>query len=212
MSDYRGGVERTPCVYVVDDDADTCRSVSALVSSMGLHARSYASGEDFLAEEHYARPGCLVTDLRMLGLSGIELQEVLIEKGIGLPVIMVTAHAETPLTVKAVKQGAVTVLEKPCRDYELVDAIRAAIQQDGQQHDERAGRQKLQEQLDTLSEQESAVLDMMIDGLPNKSIAATLDVSLRTIENRRQRIFEKTETKSLAELVRRVVELRSFDS
>jgi FixJ family two-component response regulator len=204
-----------PTVYIVDDDQGARESLSALVRSMGTRSETFASGEDFLANFDPGRPGCLVTDLRMLGMSGIELQEKLVVDGISLPVILITAHAETPLTVRAVKQGAVTVLEKPCRDYELVDAIRAAIAQDLEARSkskQTACQRDFKERLASLTDDEQRVLELMVEGVANKVIARRVFVSIRTVESRRQRIFEKTQTGSLAELIRMVVETKSLHS
>lgn len=198
-----------PTVYIVDDDQLVRDSVRVLVRSLGLKAETFSSAEEFLDHYNPLWAGCLVTDLRMLGMSGMELQENLAANGIGIPVIIITAHAETPLTVKAVKMGAVTVLEKPCCDDELRDAIRDAITLDAGTRSQVAAQQNFHERLASLSEQEQAVLAYMIDGVANKVTARRLGVSIRTVENRRQRIFEKTGTKSLAELIRLVVESRS---
>ena len=201
-------LEDEPTVYIVDDDEGARNSVRALVRSMGVRAETFSSAEAFLASLQPSRPGCLVTDVRMLGLSGIELQEKLAADGIALPVIIITAHAETPLTVRAIKHGAVTVLEKPCRDYELYDAIRDGLNQDAENRRVSAEKLAFREKLNSLSEQERQVLDLMVDGLANKVIARRMNVSVRTVENRRQRVFEKTDTDSLAELIRLVVESR----
>ena len=198
-----------PTVYVVDDDEGARDSVRAIVRSMGVKAETFASAEQFLDSFDPSRPGCLVTDLRMLGMSGVELQENLLGHGIKLPVILITAHAETTITVRAVKTGAITVLEKPCRDFELFDAIGAALAQDKLERSQAKQQQRLSERFEGLSADEQTVLDYMMEGLANKVIAKRINVSTRTIESRRQRIFEKTGTNSLAELVQRVVELRS---
>ena len=195
-----------PVIYVVDDDQGSRESVKALVRSMGLQAEVCSSAEEFLSIFDPDRPGCLVTDVRMLGMSGLELQEKLAADGVAFPIIMITAHAETPLTVKAIKQGAVTVLEKPCRDYELYDSIRDALAQDAVARTRSVERRKFQQALDELSPPEREVLDLMLVGEANKNIAKKLNVSVRTIENRRQKIFEKTNTDSLAELLRRFFE------
>lgn len=207
-SDSLGAVHSDPTVFVVDDDEGARNSVRALVRSMGVRSETYPSAESFLDNLDPSRPGCLVTDVRMLGLSGIELQEKLVADGIALPVIIITAHAETALTVRAVKQGAVTVLEKPCRDYDLYDAIRSALNQDAENRQRSAEHLAFRKRLGSLSDQEQEVLDLMVEGLANKVIARRINVSVRTIENRRQRIFEKTGTDSLAELIRLVVEAR----
>jgi FixJ family two-component response regulator len=198
-----------PTVYIVDDDQLARDSVRVLARSLDLKAETFASAEEFLDHYDPLCAGCLVTDLQMLGMSGMELQEKLAAKGIGIPVIIITAYAETPLTVKAVKKGAVTVLEKPCGSDELSDAILAAIAQDARTRTESALQQSFHHRLGTLSQQEQSVLEYMIEGTANKVTARRLSVSIRTIENRRQRIFEKTDTKSLAELIRLVVETRS---
>ncbi len=197
-----------PTVYIVDDDQLARDSVRILARSLDLRAETFASAEEFLDHYDPLLSGCLVTDLQMSGMSGMELQENLAEKGIAIPVIIITAHAKTPLTVKAVKKGAVTVLEKPCSDHELSDAIRAAISLDADTRGEAAQQQSFHDRFGSLSEQEQSVLEFMIEGAANKVTARRLGVSIRTVENRRQRIFEKTGTKSLAELIRLVVESR----
>ena len=193
-------------VYIVDDDEGLRKSMRAIVHSMGLRAETFESAEEFLEQFDEAQAGCVVTDLRMAGISGIQLQQKLADRGVSIPIIIVTAHAETPLTVQAVKDGATTVLEKPCRDYELVDAIRSAITLDSQIRDSAIQQKIFRERLNKLVPAEREVLDLMVDGTANKVIARRLDVSVRTVENRRQRIFEKTGTQSLAELVRLFVE------
>lgn len=197
-----------PTVFIVDDDEGARNSVRALVRSMGVAVETFSSAESFLENLDPARSGCLVTDVRMLGMSGIELQEKIVSEGVKLPVIIITAHAETALTVRAVKQGAVTVLEKPCRDYELYDAIRAALNQDVENREKIRERLQFLKKVDSLSDQEREVMGLMVDGLANKVIARRINVSVRTVENRRQRIFEKTETDSLAKLIRMVIEAK----
>ncbi len=198
-------------VYIVDDDEGARQSLRAVTRSMGVHAETFESAESFLAAFDPNQHGCLVTDLRMHGMSGIELQKKLVDDGVTLPVIIITAHAETPLTVQAVKKGAVNVLEKPCRDYELFDAIRDALAADAQARRNRSRvneQRDFQKRLAALSPDEQRVLELMVDGVANKVIARRVDVSIRTVESRRQRIFEKTNTHSLAELVRMVTESR----
>jgi FixJ family two-component response regulator len=197
-----------PTVFIVDDDEGARNSVRALVRSMGVAVETFSSAESFLEDLDPESSGCLVTDVRMLGMSGIELQEKMASEGVKLPVIIITAHAETALTVRAVKQGAVTVLEKPCRDYELYDAIRAALNQDLENREKIRERVLFLEKVNSLSDQEREVMGLMVDGLANKVIARRINVSVRTVENRRQRIFEKTETDSLAKLIRMVIEAK----
>lgn len=203
-------MQSEPTVYVVDDDQGARESVRALVRSMGVQSAAFGSAEEFLEQLDPTRPGCLVTDLRMDGMSGLDLQSKLAEKGVHLPVILITAHAETQITVKAVKTGAVTVLEKPCQDFQLYDAIRAALAQDARFREDMSKKQVFLNRVSALSPNEKKVLDFMMEGMANKVIARRLEVSIRTIENRRQRVFEKTGTDSLAELVRLVVETKAL--
>lgn len=195
-----------PVVYIVDDDESSRTSICALVRTVDARPLPFQSAEEFLRSYDPDQPGCLVSDVRMLGMSGIELQEKLREDGFSIPVIIITAHAETPLTVKAVKSGAITVLEKPCRDYELFDAIRAGLEEDSRNRVQAAHHREINDRLKKLSDEENQVLELIIEGTANKVIASRLGVSIRTVENRRQRIFEKTGAESLAELVRIIVE------
>jgi len=192
-------------IHVVDDDELARNSVSALVRSMGLPVRSYPSAEAFLEEWEPGSPGCLITDVRMLGMSGVELQQELIDRGITLPVIVITAFARTKTTVDAMQKGAVTVLDKPYSDDDLWQSIRQALTLDEERRISEEERSERQRRLATLTEKERAVLDLMLEGRPNKQIARILEVSIRTVENRRAAIFEKTETDSLAALIRLTV-------
>ncbi len=199
-------MERGPTVYVVDDDEQARNSVCALVQSMGLRAEAFASGEDFLAHDHTAGPGCLVVDVRMLGMSGLELQEELNRRSVLLPVIVLTAYARTPLTVRAIKAGAVTLLEKPYEEDDLWNAIRRALAQDSARRSEHERRREIRRRAEELTPAERRVMEMIVQGKPNKSIARQLDVSVRTVENRRREVFRKMQADSVAELVRIVIE------
>ncbi len=198
-------------VYIVDDDPAARKSLSALASSMGLRNEVFASAEEFLKAYPEDQAGCLITDIRMLGMSGIELQERLKELDIAVPVIVITAFADTKLTVRAMKNGAITLLEKPCRDQELWEAIRAALQVDAQLRDSAIQRREIRRRMETLSDQERHVLQGVVDGKPNKLIAKELDVSIRTVEARRHAVFEKMETTSVADLVKQVMILQTDD-
>jgi FixJ family two-component response regulator len=198
---------RQPTVFVVDDDEKARESVCAVVESMGIPAEGFASAEEFLKRYREPRPGCLVTDVRMLGMSGLELQEELKRRNVLLPIIVLTAYARTPLTVRAVKAGAVTVLEKPYEDDDLWDAIRKALAEDAAGRARHERRRELRRRTDRLTPSERKVLDLIVQGKPNKSIAKLLDISLRTVENRRREIFEKMEARSLAELIRVALEV-----
>jgi two-component system, LuxR family, response regulator FixJ len=193
-------------VFVIDDDELARSSICALVQSIGLNAESFASAEEFLHKYVEGWSGCLITDLRMPGMSGMDLQEQLMQRGIFLPVIILTAYARTPTTVRAIKAGAISVLDKPYADDDLLDAIRAALAKEADERVERLHRQDIRSNLAKLTPTELKVLDMIVQGLPNKVIAQELNVSLRTVENRRQEIYAKMQAKSAAELIRLVVE------
>jgi len=199
-------VERGPTVFVVDDDEQARMSVCALVRSMGLRAEAFSSAEEFLASYHEAPPGCLVVDVRMLGMSGLELQEELIRRGVLLPVIVLTAYPRTPVTVRAIKAGAVTLLEKPYDDDDLWDAIRRALAHDAARRSEHEHRQEIRRRAGQLAPAERQVMEMIVQGKLNKAIARQLDVSVRTVENRRREVFRKMQADSVAELVRLVIE------
>jgi two-component system, LuxR family, response regulator FixJ len=196
-------VERT--VFVVDDDEGARKSVCALVESMGLRAEAFVSGEDFL--DHYCQdqPGCLVTDLRMPDISGLELQEELTKRGVSLPVIVLTAYARTAITVRALKIGAVSVLDKPYMDDDLWDAIRMALARDADNRERSRTQEVVRSRLGSLTAQEKDVLDLIVQGQPNKVIAKKLDISVRTVANRRADILAKTGATSTANLIRLAV-------
>jgi len=194
-------------VYIVDDDPAALEAVAALVGEMGIQARTYPSAEAFLKDYDGHRPGCLVTDVRMLGMSGIELQEQLAREGKTLSVIVLTAYPDTRTTIRAIKGGAVTLLEKPCRDQELWDAIRAALAEDEQRYGREQRVAEIRDHLETLTPAEHRVLERIVKGDSNKMMARRLGVSVRTIEVRRSSIFKKMHAESIAELVRIYLEV-----
>jgi len=199
-------VERGPIVFVVDDDEQARMSVCALVQSMGLRAKAFSSAEEFLASYHEAGPACLVVDVRMLGMSGLELQEELNRRNVLLPVIVLTAYAQIPMTVRAIKAGAVTLLEKPYEEDDLWDAIRRALAHDAARRPEHERRQEIRGRAGRLTPAERQVMRMIVQGKANKAIARQLDVSVRTVENRRREVFRKMQADSVAELVRLAIE------
>jgi FixJ family two-component response regulator len=192
-------------VFIVDDDEQVRKAVKALVEAMGVTSETYPSAEDFLRAYDGRRPACLVTDVRMLGMSGLELQERMIEQGLSMSVIVLTAFATTPTTVRAMRNGALTLMEKPCNDDELWDAIRRGLANDLENFQLEQQRSNLKLRLESLTPKEREVLDLMISGDANKVIARKLDCSIRTVENHRQKVFQKMEADSLAELVRMAV-------
>jgi two-component system response regulator FixJ len=198
-------VNEQPVIFVVDDDNQVRKAVMALVGAMGVDTHGYASAEEFLAEYDGRRPACLVTDVRMLGMSGLELQEELLRRGESIPVIVLTAFASTPGTVRAMKNGAVTLLEKPCRDDELWEAVRDALAADRQALAREQAREDVRRRLDTLTGKEREVMEYITAGDANKVVARKLGCSVRTVELHRRGVFQKMAADSLAELVRMVV-------
>lgn len=204
-------MEIEPTVFIVDDDPAARQSVSALIESMGLLAETYASAEKFLETYDPGRPGCLVTDYRMVGMSGLELQEALVSNKITLPVIVITAYADVPLAVDAMKRGAITLLEKPCHENELVSNIRRAVEMDARNRQEHAHVQQIQERLATLSKGELEVTKLLLAGKMNKNIARELDLGLRTVELRRHQIMKKMQVDSVAQLVKCLLAVGDID-
>lgn len=202
-------MSNSPIVYIVDDDDDSREAVEMLLAEMKVDFQAFASAEAFLESYAGRRPGCLVTDVRMLQMSGLELQEELQRREIGISVVVITGYADTPVVVRAIKNGAVTLLEKPCRNHELWDAIRAGLAQDAENFQREQRIQELQSRLDLLTPAEREVLDLIVTGVPNKAIAAKLDISVRTVEVRRQHVFAKLKADSVAELVQLVVEAQA---
>ena len=193
-----------PVVFVVDDDPAARSSLSALIESRGGEAQVFASAEEFLAGYDQQRTGCVVTDVRMLGMSGLELQEHLQVVDGALPVIVITAFGDVPQAVRAMRLGAVTFLQKSCGDQDLWDAIQRAL--DAAQSAETQQRRETARQLAQLRPEDRAVLKLMIAGKSNKAIASELSIGLRTVEARRQALFKRLHTNSLAVLVRRTLE------
>lgn len=202
-------MNREPTVFIVDDDPAACESVGSLVGAMGMATESFDSAEAFLAQYDAARPGCLITDLRMPGLHGVQLQEELGQMHSRLPVIMISGYANVRVTVRAMRQGAVTLLEKPYRDQELAHAVHEALSIDAAHHREMSQFDDLRHRLHTLSPEEQQVMEDLIEGRANKSIAKRRDLGLRTVERRRQTVFAKMGVESVAELTRKVTLLEA---
>ncbi len=197
-------------VYIVDDDPGARQSVEALVREMGVAAKSFESAEAFLASYDGSGRGCLVVDVRLGGMSGLELQEELARREWALPLVIITAYAETALTVRAMRNCALTVLEKPCRQLELWGAIRDALRLDRQYVELHQKLAQTEDCLKKLSPGESEVMELVVQGVTNKVIAARLGISTRTVEARRRNIFNKMQVHSVAQLVERIVEARFF--
>lgn len=195
-------------VFMVDDDEPSRLSVCSLVGSMGMEIQAYRSAEEFLAIYEVGRRGCLLTDLRMVGMSGLELLETIAAREFPLPAVVLTAYARTPYTVRALKAGAVTVLEKPYQDDDLWDAIRQALAEESRAYHAFRRRQEIRTRLARLTPDERRVMESILDGVPNKGIAQQEGISVRTVESRRRAIFSKMAAQSLPELVRMAIEAR----
>ena len=191
-----------PVVFVVDDEPAMRDSLRWLIESTGLRVETFADADTFLARIRPELPGCLVLDVRMPGMSGLDLQAELERRGIGLPTIIVTGHAEVPMAVRAVKAGAIDFIEKPFSDQLLLDRVRQGIEMDRQEREGRAQRTEALRRMGSLTAREREVLDLVVAGKANKEIAAALGLSPKTVEVHRAHVMEKMQASSVAELVR----------
>jgi FixJ family two-component response regulator len=195
-------------VFVVDDDQSVREALSSLIRSIGLDVETYASAHEYLRRQPPQSPACLVLDVRMPGLSGLDLQRELAHQGREIPIIFVTAHGDIPMTVKAMKAGAAEFLSKPFRDQDLLDAICQALARDRASMSARADLAEIRWRFATLTQREREVAMLVVRGLPNKQVAAKLNVSEITVKVHRRHIMVKMEAKSLPELVRITEALR----
>ena len=197
-----------PTVFVVDDDDGVRKGLSLLLRSVGLNVEVFAGAQEFLEDCNTDRPGCLVLDVRMPGMSGLELQERLKEEHIDIPVIILTGHGDVPMAVRVVQAGAVDFIEKPFREQVLLDRIQQALAVDARRREERTQRTALENRLTRLTPREREVLRLVVVGKHNKAIATELGVTVKTVEFHRSKIMEKTQADSVAELVRLVMETK----
>ena len=193
-----------PTAFIVDDDEAYRDSVRELVDSVGLPTEVYCSAIDFLATFDATRPGCMVLDVRMVGMSGLALQERLAAMGARIPIVFISGHGDIAMAVKAVKDGAVDFVQKPYRAQQLLDAINEALRRDATMRNRPAsdGGKRLDKEFAALTWRQREVLQMALNGLPSKVIAKDLDISYRTVEQHRSRLLERLGVSSITELIR----------
>lgn len=192
----------TQLVFVVDDDASMRAAITRLLTAVGLTVQTFGSAHEFLASNLPDVPGCAVLDVRLPDLSGLDLQREMVQKGIHVPIVFITGHADIPMSVQAMKAGAVEFLTKPFRDQDLIDAVRSAIHQDRKARTERAELAELRRNLAQLTHREREVMSLVVAGLLNKQIALRLGTSEKTIKIHRSHVMQKMRAHSLADLVR----------
>jgi RNA polymerase sigma factor (sigma-70 family) len=196
-----------PVVFVVDDDEEVRNGLKLLMESIGLSVTCYASAMEFLDAFDPDQPGCLVVDIRMPGMSGLDLQEKLLEYPLHPPVIVITGHGDVPMAVRAVKAGATDFIEKPFRDQILLDSVHRAIEMDAKQRGEALRITDIHNRLNQLTPREREVLDLVVGGMRNKEISAQLGITLSTVEAHRSRVMEKMGADSLSHLMRMMLTL-----
>ncbi|MGE5155173.1 MAG: response regulator transcription factor [Bdellovibrio bacteriovorus] len=191
-----------PTVFIVDDDQEVRDAIRLLMRSVGLEAQSFASAQAYLEQFDASRPGCLVLDVRMKGMSGLDLQEHLSAEPIHPPIVIITGHGDVPMAVRAVKAGAVDFIEKPFNDQALLDAVHRAFDRDARNRGQASRLADIQDRLARLTPREREILDQVIAGKRNKVISLDLGISQSTVEAHRAKVMEKMEARSLSELMR----------
>jgi len=197
-----------PVVFVVDDDSSVRSSLKFLLSTVGLQGESFDSADNFLHKKPPDAPSCLVLDVRLPGLSGLDFQRELAARNIRIPIVFLTAHGDIPMSVRAMKAGAVEFLTKPVRDQDLLDAVRVALEQDRARREKEKEVADIQRRFDSLTPREQQVISMLVSGMLNKQIAGKLGTAESTVKVQRSRAMEKMHAQSLVDLARMIEKLK----
>lgn len=200
--------ESEPIVFVVDDDPSVRSAIERLIGTVGLQVQLFGSAQEFLASKLPNVPSCLVLDIRLPGISGLGLQRQLVEANVQIPIIFITSHGDVPMTVRAMKAGAVEFLTKPFHDQDLLDAIHLALEKDRGRRQLEAELTALRERFESLSPREREVVAMVVSGMLNKQIAAQIGTAENTVKIHRSRAMEKMQANSLADLVKMIQRLQ----